>query len=233
MIPSPILSTTCGAAAIRQACVTLTARRCCAGPASSFPCWRRATAALILSYLIIAHGAARAEPARYEIDAEHVTVAFLVEHLGYAKVLGRFREIEGSYRFDEETGTVSDVSVSVDTDSVLTDHRRRDRHLRSDDFLDTDRYPAMTFIADSARRTGEKTFEVAGSLELLGVTRPLVLNATWNRSSEHPLESGEYAMGVSARGSLKRSDYGMTYSVENGWVGDTVEILIEFEARRR
>lgn len=203
------------------------------GSNTSVARWYRLTTTSLLSLFVVAVGAARAEPAYYEIDTEHVTVAFLVDHLGYARVLGHFRELEGSYRFDEATGGLSELTVTVETDSVSTDHRRRDRHLRSDDFLDSGSFPTMTFTANSARRTSDRTFEVAGNLELLGVSRPLNLTATWNKSGEHPLESGEYAMGVSARGSLRRSDYGMTYSVENGWVGDTVEILIEFEARRR
>ena len=84
---------------------------------------------------MIATFAARAEPSRYEIDPDHLTVSFLVEHLGYAKVLGLFREASGSYRFDEQTGELSDVLIVVDTDSVFTDQERRDAHLRSGDFV--------------------------------------------------------------------------------------------------
>ena len=67
---------------------------------------------------------------------------------------------------------------------------------------------------------------------MLGVERPLTLVATWNKSGVYPFGDKNYVMGVSARGSFKRSDFGMNYSVENGWVGDTVEIMIEFEAIR-
>jgi polyisoprenoid-binding protein YceI len=187
----------------------------------------------VLSCLLVAAFAARAEPSQYEIDPDHVTVSLLVEHLGYAKVLGLFREVSGSYRFDEQTGELSDVSVVVNTDSIFTNHERRDGHLRSKDFLNTRRFPDMTFTAMTAQRTGEKTFEIEGSLELLGVTRPLILSASWNKSAEYPIDKKQYVMGVSARGSLQRSEHGMNYGVENGWVGDRVEIIIEFEARRR
>jgi polyisoprenoid-binding protein YceI len=156
-----------------------------------------------------------------------------VEHIGYAKVLGFFREGGGSYRFDEQTGALSDVVIEVETESVFTSHDRRDQHLRSADFLDTRRFPTMTFTTTSARRTGEQTFEVEGSLEMLGVSGPLTLSASWNKSAEYPIGDRQYVMGVSARGTLQRSDFGMTYGVENGWVGDTVEIIIEFEACRR
>jgi len=190
-------------------------------------------AGLLLCATSFMTSAAVAQPAEYQIDPDHLTVSFLVEHLGYAKVLGLFRNVSGSYRFDEQTGELSDVEIVVETDSVFTNQDRRDSHLRSKDFLDKRRFPEMTFNAEKGERTGETTFDVPGSLQLLGVTRPLTLQATWNKSGEYPIDKKQYVMGVSARGSLRRSDFGMNYGVENRWVGDTVEIMIEFEARRR
>ncbi|MDP1885434.1 YceI family protein, partial [Polaromonas sp.] len=81
-----------------------------------------------------------------------------------------------------------------------------------------------------------KTFDISGQLELLGKTQPLTLQATWNKSAESPLGGPlgkPYEMGVSARGSFKRSSYGMNYAVANGWVGDEVPLIIEFEAIRK
>lgn len=175
---------------------------------------------------------ARAESARYTLDPEHTSIAFRVDHLGLAAVLGTFLEAEGSYRFDEDTRELSDLTVAVDTASVWTGHAERDEHLRSADFLDVEQYPEMVFTADSARRVGDGTFEITGRLRLLGETRPLTLTATWNGSAEYPFGDEHYAMGVSARGSLARSEFGMTYGVGNGLVGDEVEILLELEARR-
>jgi polyisoprenoid-binding protein YceI len=174
-----------------------------------------------------------AETREYQIDPEHLTIGFLIEHTGYAKVLGQFRVASGSYQFDEETGELSDVSIVVETGSVFTDHEQRDAHVRGEDFLDTRRFPTMTFSAATARPQGNRTYEVAGQLNLLGVTRPLTLTATWNKSGRSPIGLRPYVMGVSARGSFQRSAFGMTYAVENGWVGDAVEIIVEFEARRR
>jgi polyisoprenoid-binding protein YceI len=174
-----------------------------------------------------------AESARYEIDPEHAVVAFMVEHIGFARVLGSFIEVEGSYVFDEAAGALSDVRVAVHTASVSSHHKERDEHLRSDDFLDVAAYPEMTFAADSARRISDREFEISGELSLLGVTRPLTLRATWNKSGDYPIGRNAYAMGVSARGVLQRGDFGMDYAIDNGWVGDEVEIIIELEARRQ
>lgn len=175
---------------------------------------------------------ARAEAARYELDSNHITVAFMVDHLGYAKVLGMFRAARGSYSFDEATAALSDVRIEVDTQSVFSNYASRDRHLKSADFLNSSEFPRMVFTATSAKRTGDRTFEIPGQLELLGKPLPLTLTATWNKSGPSPIDK-VYTMGVSARGSFKRSSYGMNYGVSNEWVGDEIPLIIEFEAQRK
>jgi len=192
----------------------------------------------MLAIALMTCTAVQAEPARYQIDPEHLSIGFLVEHIGYARTLGLFRKAEGSFTFDEQTGELTALQVTVDTTSVFTNQKKRDEHLRSADFLNSKEFPQMVFTAQSARGTGEKTFEIAGQLELLGKTRPLTLEATWNKSAEYPFGGGllsgkPYVMGVSARGRIMRSAFGMNYAVDNGWVGDEVELIIEFEAKRQ
>lgn len=182
--------------------------------------------------LVLGPSAGFAEPARYVIDPEHVSVGFSVHHLGYANVVGFFRDVEGSYVFDEQTGDLSNVDIRVDTASVFSNHEDRDEHVRSDDFLDSSRHPQMRFSSVTVERIDERRFALIGELELLGVTNPLRLEATWNKSGPYPIGRGAWVMGVSASGTLQRSDYGMDYAVDNGWVGDEVEIFVEFEARR-
>lgn len=188
--------------------------------------------------LALATTPALAKPQRYDIDPEHLSIGFLVDHVGFAKVLGMFRAGNGSYVFDEQAGTLSNVRIEIDSASVFTNHRKRDDHLKSADFLNSAEFPKMVFTAEGARRTGDRSFTVDGQLELLGRRSPVSLQATWNKSAEHPMGGGlfggkPYAMGVSMRGSFARSAYGMKYGVDNGWVGDTVELIIEFEAKRQ
>lgn len=177
-------------------------------------------------------GGAAAEPARYELDPAHTTIAFLVEHAGYAKTLGQFLRASGGYTYDDATGALSAVRVVVETASVDTHHEARDRHLESGDFFDSESHREMTFTAASARRVGESMFVVTGELTLLGTRRPLTIEAIVNKSAPYPFGDRVDVMGVSARGSLKRSDFGMTYGVADDLVGDEVEIVIELEARR-
>lgn len=197
----------------------------------------------LLAGLVVAAGLcflpatpALAQATRYEIDPDHLTVAFLVDHVGYAKTLGMFRTARGSFSFDESGARLSAVRIEVDTTSVFTNQRKRDDHLKGPDFLNSNEFPRMVFTADTARRTGERTFEIGGQLQLLGKSQPLTLQATWNKSAESPLGGlgrKPYVMGVSARGSFKRSAFGMNYAVSNGWVGDEVALIIEFEAVRQ
>ena len=149
-----------------------------------------------------------------------------------------FRKASGSYTFDEATGELSDLIVTIETESVFTNHRKRDEHLSSADFLNSAEFPQMVFRADSARPIDGRRYRIQGKLELLGQSKPVVLEATWNKSGEYPFGEGlfggkPYVMGVSARGSFQRSAFGMNYSVDNGWVGDEVELIIEFEAQRQ
>lgn len=177
---------------------------------------------------------ASAQSARYQIDPEHFSVGFLVDHISYAKVLGLFRKATGSFSFDEKTGALSDVRIEIDTRSVDTNHALRDDHLRGPDFLDVAKHPKMVFTAAEASREGERDFVLAGQLQLIGRTRPVTIRARWNKSAVYEIGTFRkpYVMGVSARGSFKRSDFAMMYAVDNGWVGDEVELILEFEARR-
>ena len=197
---------------------------------------RAASAALAFALAFVA-SPATAAPERYVLDPEHTSVGFLVDHVGYARTLGLFRKVSGSYRFDEETGVLTDLRIEIDAASVYTAHDKRDEHLRGKDFLDAKRFPTLVYTAGSARRTGERTWVVDGQLELLGQRRPVTLNVTWNKSAPYPLALSplqrSVVMGVSARGSFRRSAFGMNYAVENGWVGDEVELIVEFEARRQ
>ena len=178
---------------------------------------------------------ASAQAARFEIDPEHLSIGFLVHHIGYAKVLGMFRAGKGSYSYDEKTGALTDIRIEVETASVYTNHRERDDHLKGPDFLNSREFPRMIFTAVAGKRTAEKAFEIDGQLEVIGKALPMKLAATINKLSQYELGTFRkpYVMGVSARGSFKRSPYGMTYGIDNGWVGDDVEMIIEFEARRR
>ncbi len=79
-----------------------------------------------IALLLLTAAPSWAEPKRYVIDPEHLSIGFLVQHIGYASVLGLFRKAEGSFTFDEDTGQLADLMITVDTASVFTSHDKRD-----------------------------------------------------------------------------------------------------------
>lgn len=188
---------------------------------------------MLMLLSVLASGNVLAAAQRYTLDASHTTVAFLIEHVGYARTLGFFSQVSGGFAYDEATGQVSELEVTIQTDSVQSDNKARDKHVRSKDFLNTGKYPSMTFSADSAVVADGGTLELEGQLTLLGQTRPLTLSVTLNKAEKYPFGHKLFTLGVSARGELQRSDYGMDYGVANAIVGDTVELIIESEANQQ
>lgn len=177
-------------------------------------------------------GPAKAADEEYELDPEHTFVAFMVDHIGYANAIGMFREISGSFTFNPETQALSDLEVVIQTDSIYTANKRRDDHLRNPDFLNSREFPEMTFVMTSAQKISDTTGKIDGELTLLGQTRPLSLDVTLNKVGPYPF-GNNYVMGMSARGTVTRSEYGMMYAVENGWVGDDIHLMLEVEAIRQ
>ena len=198
-----------------------------------------AAAAVTMAYVYASMAApARAEPRQYVIDPEHFSIAIKVMHIGYADMIGLFLEGAGSFTFDEETLGLSDVKVTIKTASFTTGHQKRDDHVRSADFLNAKEFPEMTFVGKSSERTGDRTGKVQGELTLRGVTKPLTLNVVWNKSGEYPFGGGlfggkPYVIGINATANLNRSDFGMTYAVDNGLVGNKVELIFGLEAVRQ
>ncbi len=181
---------------------------------------------------------AAAEPRHYQIDPGQFSIAFKTHHLGYQDVIGLFLEASGSFVFDETVPAVSDVVVEIQSSSIFTNNQARDDHLVTGDFLDTENHPTIRFTGTDTQQTGERTGTITGDLTILGTTREETFDLTWNKSGPWPFGIGPeggppYVVGISATGAIKRSDFGSTYAVDNGWVGDEIDIMIEFQAIRQ
>ena len=168
-----------------------------------------------------------ASPVSYKIDPAHTAVAFIVNHVGFSNVIGRFNTVGGDVTFDKDAVEKSVVNVTIDTTSVDTNHAKRDEHLRSPDFFNAKEFPKMTFKSTKIEKTGDKTGKLHGDLTMLGVTKPVVLDVTFNKDGVSPASKLETA-GFSARGTVKRTDFGMKYGAPA--IGDDIQLLIEVEA---
>lgn len=174
--------------------------------------------------------AAWAEPRAFTIDEDHLSVVFFVDHIGYQRQFGQFLDAGGSFVYDAEANRLESGEVSVSADSVFTNHGRRDRHLRNEDFLDAGEYPDIRFVITGHRPGEDNRHQVDGDLTLLGQTRPVTLDVILNKAADYPFGHGEFTLGLSASTTIQRSDWGMDYGLSGDLVGDDVELIFEFEA---
>ena len=174
----------------------------------------------------------QAEMARYELDTTHTATFFTIEHIGFSKTLGIFTEVTGSFMYDSETQELGDVQVSINADSVDTFDDARDGHVKNKDFLDVKNHPEITFVADSGSPESANSGTVTGDLTILGQTHPVTLNVNLNKAEEYPFGHKRFVLGLSIDTTINRSDFGMSYGVANGLVGDAVDIKIETEAMK-
>jgi polyisoprenoid-binding protein YceI len=144
----------------------------------------------IAAFLATAAGPAEAKPEKYVIDPAHFTIALKVRHIGYYDMVGLFTEGAGSFTFDEKSPAVSDIRIVVKTGTFFSGHEKRDDHVRSADFLNAKEFPEMVFVGKRAEKTGDRTGKIHGDLTLRGVTKPLTLDITWNKSGEYLFGGG-------------------------------------------
>lgn len=174
----------------------------------------------------------RAELPTWGIDLVHSSVGFTVRHLVVSKVRGKFTRWRGSILMDEHDLTRTQVDVTIEPASVDTGVEQRDNHLRSADFFDVEEYPTMTFKSTRVEKAKGGSLSLYGSLTLHGVTRPVTLEVEFAGSQKDPW--GGLRVGFSARTSLDRREFGLTYNqlLETGGVvvGEKVDIDIEVEA---
>ncbi|MEM6372911.1 MAG: YceI family protein [Pseudomonadota bacterium] len=175
---------------------------------------------------------AHADMARYELDIDHTNVYFTVEHIGYVRTLGIFTDLSGAFSYDVDSQELGEVAVTIDAGSVNTFNAARDGHVRNRDFLHVSDHPEITFVATGGTPSGDKTGTVTGDLTILGVTQPVTLDVTLNKVAPYPFGHKREVLGLSMSTTIQRSDFGMTYGVDNGLVGDEVRINIETEAMK-
>jgi polyisoprenoid-binding protein YceI len=172
---------------------------------------------------------------KWTVDTTHSSIDFTIRHMMIAKVKGSFHTFEAHIEADPTDLTTAHVQFSVDLSSIDTRNNDRDTHLRSDDFFDVNQHPKMTFQSTEIIRTGEGEYDVTGKLTIHGVTRSETFAVTFEGSGKDPW--GNEKVGFSGQGSIKRSDYGLTYNsaLETGGVliGDEVKVSIDIEASRQ
>ncbi|HZG57016.1 YceI family protein [Paenibacillus sp.] len=171
----------------------------------------------------------------WALDPTHSSVSFTIKHMMFSKVRGSFKNFDASIQADPSDLTTAQISFSVDLASVDTNNADRDNHLRTADFFDVENHPKLTFVAKTIAKSGDGEYDVTGDLTLHGVTRSETFKVEFGGEGKDPW--GNVKAAFQAAGTIKRSDYGLTWNaaLEAGGflVGDDVKVEIEIQAAKQ
>lgn len=188
----------------------------------------------ILAVLSVVLLGSQAFAATYAVDKSHSSLGFETKHLLISSVPGAFADYEGTIDYDPANLSASKITVTIQAASIDTNNADRDKHLKTADFLDVEKYPTITFTSSSIREEGDQ-YVLTGDLTMKGVTKTIEIPA----SIEGPVKTpfGSMAIGITGQTKINRQDFGITWNKEmdqGGYVlGDEVVLDINVEAHAK
>ncbi len=185
----------------------------------------------VLFAVLLAVAPARGAVTKYEIDTAHSNIGFSVPILGgLSSVRGKFTDFKVEIVYDDKDATKSSVNAVIKAASVDTGIERRDAHLRNADFFDVEKYPEITFVSKHVEKKGKQLI-AHGTFTMRGVSKEITLPFTIN--GVQPAKDGKTVLGVTARTTLKRKDFGVSFSRPDdpNFLGDDIEIELSLVTR--
>jgi len=162
----------------------------------------------------------------FAADPAHTKITWSLNHFGFSTYVGQFSSVAATLKLDPKAVAATSLEATIQTGSVGTFNPALDTHVKSADFLDVAKFPTATFKATSVKQTGERTADIAGDLTLHGVTRPVVIAATFNRGGANPADP-TYRLGFQGKTTIKRTEFGIkTYAPA---ISDEVALQIDAE----
>ena len=162
-------------------------------------------------------------------DPMHSKLGFTVTHLGIADVPGYFDDYDVTITSSKPDFSDAVVELSVETKSINTQVEPRDKHLRSPDFFDVEKYPAMTFKSTSIKKLKSGNYELTGDLTIHGVTKQVKVNMLYRGTTANPNANGAPVAGIQITGTIKRSDFGVGPGFPAPMISDEVRIKADGE----
>jgi len=170
---------------------------------------------------------------KWIIDPDHSGAAFSVRHMMIANVRGQFCKVGGTVYFDPLNITNASIELSIDASSIFTGIRKRDDHLKSADFFDVEKYPAISFISTRVHSVNGNKAQVSGDLTIHGITRQITVSVEFSGPVDDPFGDGS-SMGFAVSAIINREDYGIMWNqpmANNGiMVSREVQLFIDLEA---
>lgn len=165
----------------------------------------------------------------YELDPAHSRIGFVARHAMVTKVRGAFTDVTGSGRLDAEDPANSSFEVTIRAASIDTNNADRDAHLRSNDFLDMDNHPTITFASTDVEPRGSDRFAVTGDLSIRGTTEPISFEVELTGPATDPF--GNQRIGLEGRTEVNRKDWGVSWNatLDAGGVLVSDQVTLEFD----
>lgn len=182
---------------------------------------------LILLFSFAISSVSFSAPEDFTIDSSHTYVLFRISHFDFSNQTGKWYA-KGTITLDKDKPANGKVNATIDVANIITGISELDKHLKSEEFFDVDKYPTATFTSTKVTPAGMSA-KVAGNLTLRGVTKPVILNVKINKSGISPITK-KMTIGFEATTQIKRSDFGMKAYLPG--LGDNVEISISGEASK-
>lgn len=167
---------------------------------------------------------------KWTIDDTHTHIGFSARHMMVTTVRGRFKSYRGTVELDPKDFTRARFEGEIDVASIDTGVEQRDDHLRNSDFFDAPSHPTIRFVSKTIEAKGEAEYLVRGDITIRGVTKPIELEVELHGVSKNPW--GKTVAGLSARGTVNRKDFGVSYNavLEAGGVAVSEKVKIEIDA---
>ncbi len=167
----------------------------------------------------------------WTVDKSHSKVGFGVTHLVITDVDGFFKDCDAQITTEGDDFSKTQIDFTIKTNSIFTDNKDRDNHLRSDDFFNAEKYPNMIFKGKSMKKVGDKKYKLIGDFTIRDVTKQIALDVTYNGTVKDPW--GNTKSGFKVTGEIDRFDYNLKWNkaIETGSlvVGKDVELVIDLQ----
>lgn len=161
----------------------------------------------------------------------HSSAQFKVRHMMIANVHGEFDSVSGTVEFDPAKPDASRIDATIDVNSLHTGDPKRDTHLKTPEFFDAEKHPAITFRSKKITPDGGKNYKATGDLTIRGVTKEVILNVE-NLSDEVTDMWKLQRRGLAARVRVSRKEFGLAFDPEGAMVSDAVDIMLDVEVTR-
>lgn len=182
---------------------------------------------IVLSVLLFSIPFSALAAETYQLDPMHTYVLWYINHFGFSTQVGKFTNVEGTLVVDEAKPQNSVINVTIPMDKIATGLPKLDEHLAGEDFFNVQKFPTGSFKSTKVVVTGKNTGKVYGTLTLMGIAKPVVLNVTLLKQGMHPIVNKK-SLGFMATTHIKRSEFGLTKYIPA--LGDDVKIDIGAEA---